>query len=49
MSAPDDAMPVDSETALAHAPPGHKDDTRLWLRLLTCTTLVEGEIRTRLR
>jgi DNA-binding MarR family transcriptional regulator len=40
---------VDAETALAHAPPGHKDELRLWLRLLTCTTLVEGEIRRRLR
>ncbi|MGG5817927.1 MarR family winged helix-turn-helix transcriptional regulator [Falsiroseomonas sp. HW251] len=40
---------VDAETALAHAPPGHKDELRLWLRLLTCTTLIEGEIRTRLR
>lgn len=50
MSAPDDiAAPVDAETALAHAPPGHKDEIRLWLRLLTCTTLIEGEIRARLR
>jgi DNA-binding MarR family transcriptional regulator len=42
-------MVVDAETALAHAPPGHKDELRLWLRLLTCSTLIEGEIRTRLR
>jgi DNA-binding MarR family transcriptional regulator len=51
MSPPDDLAPaaVDAETALAHAPPGHKDELRLWLRLLTCTTLIEGEIRTRLR
>ncbi|HYF09146.1 MAG TPA: MarR family transcriptional regulator [Acetobacteraceae bacterium] len=50
MTAPDDApLPVDAETALAHAPPGHKDELRLWLRLLTCTNLIEGEIRTRLR
>jgi DNA-binding MarR family transcriptional regulator len=41
--------PVDAETALAHAPPGHKDELRLWLRMLTCTTLIEGEIRGRLR
>jgi DNA-binding MarR family transcriptional regulator len=48
---PDDLahVVVDAETALAHAPPGHKDELRLWLRLLTCTTLIEGEIRTRLR
>jgi DNA-binding MarR family transcriptional regulator len=51
MSAPDDQhmMTLDAETALAHAPPGHKDELRLWLRLLTCTTLIEGEIRARLR
>jgi DNA-binding MarR family transcriptional regulator len=51
MSAPDDGhmMTLDAETALAHAPPGHKDELRLWLRLLTCTTLIEGEVRTRLR
>jgi DNA-binding MarR family transcriptional regulator len=41
--------PVDAETALAHAPPGHKDELRLWLRMLTCTTLIEAEVRTRLR
>jgi DNA-binding MarR family transcriptional regulator len=47
---PDDlAATVDAETALAQAPPGHKDELRLWLRLLTCATLIEGEIRTRLR
>lgn len=40
---------MDAETALADLPPGHKDDLRLWLRLLTCATLMEGEIRRRLR
>ena len=51
MSLPDDlaAIAVDAETALAHAPPGHKDELRLWLRLLTCAALVEGEVRARLR
>ena len=51
MSQPDDLadIAVDAETALAHAPPGHKDELRLWLRMLTCTTLIEGEIRARLR
>ena len=51
MTGPDDmaTLTVDAETALAHAPPGHKDELRLWLRLLTCTTLLEGEIRARLR
>ncbi|MBL6076760.1 MarR family transcriptional regulator [Belnapia sp. T18] len=42
-------MPLDAETALADAPPGHKDELRLWLRLLTCTNLIEAEIRRRLR
>jgi DNA-binding MarR family transcriptional regulator len=51
MNAPDGLVPraLDAESALAHAPPGHKDELRLWLRMLTCTTLVEGEIRARLR
>lgn len=44
-----DTLAIDAETALAHAPPGDKDQLRLWLRLLTCTALMEGEIRTRLR
>jgi DNA-binding MarR family transcriptional regulator len=47
---PDDlAAPVDAETGLAGTPAGHKDELRLWLRLLTCTTLIESEIRRRLR
>jgi DNA-binding MarR family transcriptional regulator len=48
---PDDLTPIalDAETALAHAPPDHKEELRLWLRLLTCTNLIEAEIRARLR
>src|ERR671916_1022304 len=47
---PDDlAGAVDAETALAGSPPGHKDEVRLWLRLLATTTLVEAEVRRRLR
>ncbi|MDT9598334.1 MarR family winged helix-turn-helix transcriptional regulator [Sphingosinicella rhizophila] len=43
---PDD---LDSETqVLDRSDPPH-DQLRLWLRLLTCTSLVEAEIRTRLR
>jgi hypothetical protein len=30
------------------APEDHRDELRQWLRLFTCTTLIEGEIRTRL-
>jgi len=39
----------DAETVLADAPAGHKDELRLWLRMLTCTALIETEIRRRLR
>ena len=40
---------VDAETRLHGSPAGHAQELRLWLRLLTCTTLIEGEVRTRLR
>lgn len=40
---------MDAESALADTPAGHKDSLRLWLRMLTCTTLIETEIRKRLR
>lgn len=40
---------LDAETKALEAPQDHKDELRLWLRLLTCTNLVETEIRTRLR
>lgn len=40
---------IDAETVVAERPRDHKAELRLWLRLLTCTTLVEDEIRTRLR
>lgn len=45
---PPDAVPPpqDYETA-AHD--GHKTELRLWLRLLTCTTLIESTVRQRLR
>ena len=42
-------MPIDAETRLQEHPDDHKDELRLWLRLLTCTTMIEAEIRTRLR
>jgi len=41
-------MDADAETRLA-ATPDHRDELRLWLRLLTCTNLIEGEVRSRLR
>jgi DNA-binding MarR family transcriptional regulator len=40
---------LDAESKLAEAPVDTKADLRLWLRLLTCTALIEGEIRRRLR
>ena len=43
----DGSMMLDSETkAVEH---DHGDELRLWLRLLTCTTLIEGAVRSRLR
>jgi DNA-binding MarR family transcriptional regulator len=43
------AIPLDAETKAAELPEDHRDELRLWLRLLTCTTMIEGEIRRRLR
>jgi DNA-binding MarR family transcriptional regulator len=43
------AIPLDSETKVSERPGDHETELRLWLRLLTCTTLIEGEIRRRLR
>lgn len=40
---------TDSETKVVELPEDHGDELRLWLRLLTCTTLIEGEVRSRLR
>ncbi len=42
-------IPLDSETKVAERPDDHKTELRLWLRLLTCTTLIENEVRKRLR
>lgn len=41
--------PLDAETKVAEALVDHKAELRLWLRLLTCTTLIEAEVRRRLR
>jgi DNA-binding MarR family transcriptional regulator len=45
----DEHLPLDAETKAAEQPHDHRDELRLWLRLLTCTTLIEGGIRKRLR
>ena len=42
-------MILDSETKAVELPEDHGNEIRLWLRLLTCTTLIEGEVRSRLR
>src|SRR5712691_10006737 len=39
----------DAETKVAERPDDHHAELRLWLRLFTCTTLIEGEVRRRLR
>ena len=43
------AIPLDAETKVSERPGDHKTELRLWLRLLTCTTLIENEVRRRLR
>src|ERR1700752_2497221 len=42
-------MILDSETKAVELPDEHGNELRLWLRLLTCTNLIEGEVRGRLR
>ena len=42
-------MILDSETKAAEHSEDHGDELRLWLRLLTCTNLIESEVRRRLR
>lgn len=39
---------LDYETKVLESPHAHKDELRLWLRLLTCTNMVETAIRKRL-
>ena len=40
---------LDAESKIADAPGDHKAELRLWLRLLATNTLIETEIRRRLR
>ena len=49
MDTPFPALTLDRETKAVERPGDHKDELRLWLRMLTCTTLIETEIRNRLR
>ena len=41
--------PVDAETRAHERPSDHQAELRLWLRLLTCSTMIEAAIRRRLR
>ena len=41
--------PLDAETKVTERPHDHKDELRLWLRLFTTKTVIESEIRRRLR
>lgn len=43
------AIALVSETTVAERPRSHKAELRLWLRLLTCELMFEGEMRKRLR
>jgi len=43
------SIPLDAETKVTERPGDHESELRLWLRLLTCTALIEGEVRRRLR
>ena len=45
----DQPVPLDAETKVSERPADHEAELRLWLRLFTCTTLIEGEVRSRLR
>jgi DNA-binding MarR family transcriptional regulator len=49
MTADTGSLPLDAETKVAERPDDHKAELRLWLRLLTCTTVIETEVRRRLR
>ena len=40
---------IDAESKVGESPQHHGVGLRLWLRLLTCATLIEAEIRKRLR
>lgn len=42
-------IPQDEPMEIDAVVDGHGDELRLWLRLLTCSTLIEKEVRRRLR
>lgn len=46
---PPKVIALDAETKVHEAPGSHKPELRLWLRMLTCTMMVENTIRAALR
>ena len=42
-------VPLDAETKVGERPSDHKLELRLWLRMLTCSTMIQSEIRRRLQ
>jgi DNA-binding MarR family transcriptional regulator len=47
-SVQDRSAMIDAETTVTDRPKDHHVELRLWLRLLTCSTMIEREIRRRL-
>ena len=45
----DEIVALDQEAKALEAPADHKDELRLWLRLLTCANIIEATVRRRLR
>jgi len=43
------SITLDAETRALESPRDHTSELRLWLRMLTCTNMIEAEIRRRLR
>ena len=41
----DEPLWIDAETAVALRPADHKMELRLWLRLFSCSRLIENDIR----
>jgi DNA-binding MarR family transcriptional regulator len=44
-----DVLPLESQARVSEALDRHGDEARLWLQLITCSSLIEMEIRQRLR
>ena len=44
-----DVLPFESQARVSEALDRHGDEARLWLQLITCSSLIEMEIRQRLR